>query len=167
MKSALNNIMISLIFALGGVIALLFNLMGNQDWILNWVGVLLAYLSLAILIDLSNKTVYYKIFPKILYRTLFISFNAAVLGIVVGITYQLVGKWNVTIMMYYWLIILFLYLITIITLVSLISLNLNNQKNSLIYKFIILLNISLTLGPVLYPLVLTIIGNGMSSSAGN
>ncbi|MFE9081117.1 DUF3902 family protein [Bacillus mobilis] len=167
MKSALNNIMISLIFALGGVIALLFNLMGNQDWILNWVGVLLAYLSLAILIDLSNKTVYYKIFPKILYRTLFISFNAAVLGIVVGIIYQLVGKWNVTIMMYYWLIILFLYLITIITLVSLISLNLNNRKNSLIYKFIILLNISLTLGPVLYPLVLTIIGNGMSSSAGN
>ncbi|EEM56585.1 MULTISPECIES: DUF3902 family protein [Bacillus] len=167
MKSALNNIMISLIFALGGVIALLFNLMGNQDWILNWVGVLLAYLSLAILIDLSNKTVYYKIFPKILYRTLFISFNTAVLGIVVGITYQLLGKWNVTIMMYYWLIILFLHLITIITLVVLIFLNLNNQKNSFLYKFIILLNIFLTLGPVLYPLVLTIIGNGMSSSAGN
>ncbi|HDR4441349.1 hypothetical protein BK720_02425 [Bacillus thuringiensis serovar brasilensis] len=167
MKSALNNIMISLIFALGGVIALLFNLMGNQDWILNWVGVLLAYLSLAILIDLSNKTVYYKIFPKILYRTLFISFNTAVLGIVVGITYQLLGKWNVTIMMYYWLIILFLHLITIITLVLLIFLNLNNQKNSFLYKFFILLNIFLTLGPVLYPLVLTIIGNGMSSSAGN
>lgn len=167
MKSALNNIMISLIFALGGVIALLFNLMGNQDWILNWVGVLLAYLSLAILIDLSNKTVYYKIFPKILYRTLFISFNTTVLGIVVGITYQLLGKWNVTIMMYYWLIILFLHLITIITLVTLIFLNLNNQKNSFLYKFIILLNIFLTLGPVLYPLVLTIIGNGMSSSAGN
>ncbi|MFY4675129.1 DUF3902 family protein [Bacillus anthracis] len=167
MKSALNNIMISLIFALGGVIALLFNLMGNQDWILNWVGVLLAYLSLAILIDLSNKTVYYKIFPKILYRTLFISFNTAVLGIVVGITYQLLGKWNVTIMMYYWLIILFLHLITIITLVILIFLTLNNQKNSFLYKLFILLNIFLTLGPVLYPLVLTIIGNGMSSSAGN
>ncbi|MGW8754773.1 DUF3902 family protein [Bacillus wiedmannii] len=167
MKSALNNIMISLIFALGGVIALLFNLMGNHDWILNWVGVLLAYLSLAILIDLSNKTVYYKIFPKILYRTLFISFNAAVLGIVVGITYQLLGKWNVTIMMYYWLIILFLYLITIITLVVLIFLNFNNKKNGFLYKFIILLNIFLTLGPVLYPLVLTIIGNGMNSSAGN
>ncbi|PFM43724.1 hypothetical protein COJ45_27770 [Bacillus cereus] len=167
MKSALNNIMISLIFALGGVIALLFNLMGNQDWILNWVGVLLAYLSLAILIDLSNKTVYYKIFPKILYRTLFISFNTAVLGIVVGITYQLLGKWNVTIMMYYWLIILFLHIITIIILVVLIFSNLNNQKDSFLYKFIILLNIFLTLGPVLYPLVLTIIGNGMSSSAGN
>ncbi|PYD94898.1 DUF3902 family protein [Bacillus cereus] len=167
MKSALNNIMISLIFALGGVIALLFNLMGNQDWILNWVGVLLAYLSLAILIDLSNKKVYYKIFPKILYRTLFISFNAAVLGIVVGITYQLLGKWNATIMMYYWLIMLLLYLITIITLVVLIFLDLNNQKNGFLYKFSIILNIFLTLGPVLYPLVLTIIGNGMSSSAGN
>ncbi|PGD62139.1 hypothetical protein COM44_31145, partial [Bacillus wiedmannii] len=34
MKSALNYIIISLILAIGGVISLLFNLMGNQDWIL-------------------------------------------------------------------------------------------------------------------------------------
>ncbi|MBJ8206074.1 DUF3902 family protein, partial [Bacillus cereus] len=40
MKSALNSIMISSILAVGGIIALLFNLMGNQDWVLNWVGVL-------------------------------------------------------------------------------------------------------------------------------
>ncbi|PEW38330.1 hypothetical protein CN431_20825, partial [Bacillus cereus] len=32
---------------------------------------------------------------------------------------------------------------------------------------IILLNICLTLGPVLYPVVLIIIGNGINSSAGN
>ncbi|PEW37196.1 hypothetical protein CN431_22210, partial [Bacillus cereus] len=79
MKSALNNILISLILALGGIIFLLFNLKGNQDWVLSWIGVLLAYLSLAILIDLYNKKVYYTMFPKILKRTLFISFNAAVL----------------------------------------------------------------------------------------
>ncbi|MCC6082974.1 DUF3902 family protein, partial [Bacillus thuringiensis] len=60
MKSALNSIMISSILAVGGIIALLFNLMGDQDWVLNWVGVLLAYLSLSILIDLYNKTVNYK-----------------------------------------------------------------------------------------------------------
>nr|WP_277994361.1 DUF3902 family protein [Bacillus nitratireducens] len=45
MKAALNNIIISLIFAVGGIIFLLFNLKGNQDWVLSWIGVLLAYLS--------------------------------------------------------------------------------------------------------------------------
>ncbi|MED2282717.1 DUF3902 family protein, partial [Bacillus thuringiensis] len=96
MKSALNSIIISSILAVGGVIA---HFMGNQDWVFDWVGVLLAYLSLGILISLYNKTVYYKTFPKILKRTLFISFNATVLGIIIGITYQLLGKWNLTIMM--------------------------------------------------------------------
>ncbi|PFM13468.1 hypothetical protein COC45_18105 [Bacillus cereus] len=164
MKSALNKILISLILALGGIIFLLFNLKGNQDWVLSWIGVLLAYLSLAILIDLYNKKVYYTMFPKILKRTLFISFNAAVLVIIVGITYQILGKWNLTIMMFYWLLILLLH---IITLVTLIFVNLNEQKYNWLYKFIILLNICLTLGPVLYPVVLIIIGNGINSSAGN
>ncbi|PGM87372.1 hypothetical protein CN959_32005, partial [Bacillus cereus] len=64
MKSTLNKIIISFIFAAGGMIFLLFNLKGKQDWVLSWIGVLLAYLSLAILIDLYNKKVYYKTFPK-------------------------------------------------------------------------------------------------------
>ncbi|RKF48186.1 hypothetical protein BCY92_11555 [Bacillus wiedmannii] len=167
MKSALNKIIISFIFAVGGMIFLLFNLKGEQDWVLSWIGVLLAYLSLAILDDLYNKTVYYKTFPKILKRILFISFNASVLGIVIGISYQLLGKWNLNIMMFYWIIILLLHLITIFTLGTLTLLNCNNENYSLIYKFIILLNIFLTLGPVLYPVVITIIGNGINSSAGN
>ncbi|WP_341519399.1 MULTISPECIES: DUF3902 family protein [Bacillus] len=167
MKSALNKIIISFIFAVGGMIFLLFNLKGEQDWILSWIGVLLAYLSLAILNDLYNKTVYYKTFPKILKRILFISFNASVLGIVIGISYQLLGKWDLNIMMFYWIIILLLHLITIFTLGTLTLLNCNNENYSLLYKFIILLNIFLTLGPVLYPVVITIIGNGINSSAGN
>ncbi|MBJ7956909.1 MULTISPECIES: DUF3902 family protein [Bacillus cereus group] len=167
MKSALNNIIISLIFAVGGIIFLLFNLKGNQDWVLSWIGVLLAYLSLAILIDLYNKKVYYTIFPKILKRTLFISFNAAVLGIIVGIAYQLLGKWNLTIMIFYWLIMLLLHVITIVTLATLIFVNRSNQNYKPLYKIIMLLNICLTLGPVLYPVVLTIIGNCINSSTGN
>ncbi|PFK59941.1 hypothetical protein COJ09_18815 [Bacillus thuringiensis] len=163
MKSALNSIMISSILAVGGILSLLFNLMGDQDWIWNWVGLLLAYLSLGILIGLYNKTVDHKTFPKILKRTLFISFNATILGI----TYQLLGKWNLTIMMYYWLIILLLHLITIITLVILVFENRNSKNYSLLYSFIILLNIVLTLGPVLFPVVLTIIGNAMNASAGH
>ncbi|MEK4927342.1 DUF3902 family protein [Bacillus sp. FSL K6-1338] len=167
MKSALNSIMISSIFAVGGILSLLFNLMGDQDWIWNWVGLLLAYLSLGILIGLYNKTVDHKTFPKILKRTLFISFNVTILGIIIGGTYQLLGKWNLTIMMYYWLIILLLHLITVITLVILVFENGNSKNYSLLYSFIILLNIVLTLGPVLFPVVLTIIGNAMNVSAGH
>ncbi|PFL00174.1 DUF3902 family protein [Bacillus thuringiensis] len=167
MKSALTSIMISSILAVGGILSLLFNLMGDQDWIWNWVGLLLAYLSLGILIGLYNKTVDQKKFPKILKRTLFISFNATILGIIIGVTYQLLGKWNLTIMMYYWLIILLLHLITIITLVILVLENRNSKNYSLLYSFIILLNIVLTLGPVLFPVVLTIIGNAMNASAGH
>ncbi|HDR8488336.1 TPA: DUF3902 family protein [Bacillus cereus] len=167
MKSTLNKIIISFIFAAGGMIFLLFNLKGKQDWVLSWIGVLLAYLSLAILIDLYNKTVYYKTFPKILKRILFVSFNASVLGIVIGISYQLLGKWDLNIMMFYWLIILVLHLIIIITLATLTLLNRTNENYSLLYKFIIFLNIFLTLGPVLYPVVIAIIGNGINSSARN
>ncbi|HDR6823045.1 TPA: DUF3902 family protein [Bacillus thuringiensis] len=167
MKSALNSIMISSIFAVGGILSLLFNLMGDQDWIWNWVGLLLAYLSLGILIGLYNKTVDHKTFPKILKRTLFISFKVTILGIIIGVTYQLLGKWNLTIMMYYWLIILLLHLITVITLVILVFENGNSKNYSLLYSFIILLNIILTLGPVLFPVVLTIIGNAMNVSAGH
>ncbi|WP_255287613.1 DUF3902 family protein, partial [Bacillus thuringiensis] len=105
--------------------------------------------------------------PKILKRILFISYNASVLGIVIGISYQLLGKWDLNIMMFYWIIILLLHLITIFTLGTLTLLNCNNENYSLLYKFIILLNIFLTLGPVLYPVVITIIGNGINSSAGN
>ncbi|MBR9661219.1 hypothetical protein COD10_12380 [Bacillus thuringiensis] len=167
MKSALNSIMISSILAVGGVISLLFTLMGGQDWIWDWVGLLLAYLSLGILIGLYNKTVDHKTLSRILKRILFISFNSTVLGIIIGITCQLLGKANLTIMMYYWLIILLLHLITVITLVILVFVNRNGKNYSLLYKFIILLNIFLTLGPVLYPVVLTIIGNGMNASAGH
>ncbi|MGH0612907.1 DUF3902 family protein [Bacillus cereus] len=167
MKSALNSIMISSIFAVGGILSLLFNLMGDQDGIWNWVGLLLAYLSLGILIGLYNKTVDHKTLSRILKRILFISFNSTVLGIIIGITCQLLGKANLTIMMYYWLIILLLHLITVITLVILVFVNRNGKNYSLLYKFIILLNIFLTLGPVLYPVVLTIIGNGMNASAGH
>ncbi|MEC3543371.1 DUF3902 family protein [Bacillus thuringiensis] len=162
MKSALNSIIISSILAVGGVIA---HFMGNQDWVFDWVGVLLAYLSLGILISLYNKTVDHKTFPKILKRTLFISFNVTILGIIIGVTYQLLGKWNLTIMMYYWLIMLLLQFITIIILVILVFTNQNGQNYSLLYTFIILLNIFLILGSVLYPVVLTIIGNGMNASA--
>ncbi|EJS04066.1 hypothetical protein IKS_02076 [Bacillus cereus VDM062] len=67
----------------------------------------------------------------------------------------------------YWLIILLLHVITIVTLATLIFVNRSNQNYKPLYKIIMLLNICLTLGPVLYPVVLTIIGNCINSSTGN
>ncbi|PQQ47412.1 DUF3902 family protein [Bacillus thuringiensis] len=164
MKPTLNQIIISLILAVEGCIAFWFIITGDQEWVLNWIGALLAYPSLAILIDQYNKTDYYKTFPEILKRILFISFNAAGFGIVIGISYQLLGKWNLNIMISYWLIILLLHLITIVTLATLIFVNRNDKNYGFLYKFIIILNIFLTLGPVLCPIVLTIIRNIIMNS---
>ncbi|MEB9525539.1 DUF3902 family protein, partial [Bacillus cereus] len=52
-------------------------------------------------------------------------------------------------------------------LVILVFENHNSKNYSLLYSFIIILNIVLTLGPVLFPVVLTIIGNAMNASAGH
>ncbi|AHA06316.1 hypothetical protein Btoyo_0308 [Bacillus toyonensis BCT-7112] len=69
-------------------------------------------------------------------------------------------------MVWYWLLILFLFLTTIILLFILVLVNRKNNNFTVGYRILILLNIFLTLGPVLWPLFLTIIGNGMNASAG-
>ncbi len=63
-------------------------------------------------------------------------------------------------------LILFLFLTTIILLVILVLVNRKNHNFTGVYRLLILLNLLLTLGPVLWPLFLTILGNGMNVSAG-
>lgn len=69
-------------------------------------------------------------------------------------------------MMWYWLVMLVLFLTTILSLVSLVFVNRKNHNFTGVYRILILLNLLLTLGPVLWPLLLSIIGNGMNASAG-
>ena len=69
-------------------------------------------------------------------------------------------------MVWYWLLVLLLLVMTIILLVILVFVNRKNHHIPRRYRILILLNLFLTLAPVLWPLLLSIIGNGMNASAG-
>ena len=100
------------------------------------------------------------------YKTSVTSFSFAVLGISFCIIHELLTPWSLSLMVWYWLLMLVLFLTTIISLISLVFVNRKNHNFTVGYRMLILLNIFLTLGPVLWPLLLSIIGNGMNASAG-
>ncbi|MCU5572805.1 DUF3902 family protein, partial [Bacillus cereus] len=82
MKSVLKSILISFVFSAVGMCWLLYVLFkGDGDWLLSWIGVLMAYLSLYTLIDLYCKNTYDKKINKWLIKTAVTSFSFSVLGI--------------------------------------------------------------------------------------
>ena len=167
MKLVLKSILISFIFSAVGMCWLMFLLFrGGGDWLLSWVGVLMAYLSLFTLIDLYCKNTYEKTLNKLLIKSTVTTFSFGVLGIIFGIIHELLTPWSLSLMVWYWLVMLVLFLTTIISLVSLVFVNRKNHNFTGVYRILILLNVLLTLGPVLWPLLLSIIGNGMNASAG-
>ncbi|QWH01450.1 DUF3902 family protein [Bacillus mycoides] len=167
MKPVLKSILISFTFSAVGMCWLLFMLFrGGGDWLLSWVGVLMAYLSLYTLIDLYCKNTYEKTLNIVLIKSTVTTFSFGVLGIIFGIIHELLTPWSLSLMVWYWLLTLLLFLTTIILLVSLVFVNRKDQNFPGVYRLLILLNLLLTLGPVLWPLFLTIIGNGMNTSAG-
>lgn len=107
-----------------------------------------------------------KTLNKLLIKSTVTTFSFGVLGIIFGIIHELLTPWSLSLMVWYWLLILFLFLTTIILLFILVLVNRKNNNFTVGYRILILLNIFLTLGPVLWPLFLTIIGNGMNASAG-
>ncbi|EJQ45444.1 hypothetical protein IEE_02325 [Bacillus cereus BAG5X1-1] len=167
MKPVLKSILISFAFSAVGVCWLLFMLFrGGGDWLLSWIGVLMAYLSLYTLIDLYCKNTYEKTLNIVLIKSTVTTFSFGVLGIIFGIIHELLTPWSLSLMVWYWLLILLLFLMTIILLVILVFVNRKDQNFPGVYRLLILLNLLLTLGPVLWPLFLTILGNGMNASAG-
>ncbi|EJS06267.1 MULTISPECIES: DUF3902 family protein [Bacillus] len=167
MKPVLKSILISFTFSAVGMCWLLFMLFrGGGDWLLSWIGVLMAYLSLYTLIDLYCKNTYEKTLNIVLIKSTVTTFSFGVLGIIFGIIHELLTPWSLSLMVWYWLLTLLLFLTTIILLVSLVFVNRKEQNFPGVYRLLILLNLLLTLGPVLWPLFLTIIGNGMNASAG-
>ncbi|KXY47298.1 DUF3902 family protein [Bacillus mycoides] len=167
MKPVLKSILISFAFSAVGMCWLLFMLFrGGGDWLLSWIGVLMAYLSLYTLIDLYCKNTYEKTLNIVLIKSTVTTFSFGVLGIIFGIIHELLTPWSLSLMVWYWLLTLLLFLTTIILLVSLVFVNRKDQNFPGVYRLLILLNLLLTLGPVLWPLFLTIIGNGMNASAG-
>ncbi|TKI80611.1 DUF3902 family protein [Bacillus mycoides] len=167
MKPVLKSILISFAFSAVGMCWLLFMLFrGGGDWLLSWIGVLMAYLSLYTLIDLYCKNTYEKTLNIVLIKSTVTTFSFGVLGIIFGIIHELLTPWSLSLMVWYWLLTLLLFLTTIIILVILVFVNRKDQNFSGVYRLLILLNLLLTLGPVLWPLFLTILGNGMNASAG-
>lgn len=167
MKPVLKSILISFAFSAVGMCWLLFMLFrGGGDWLLSWIGVLMAYLSLYTLIDLYYKNTYEKTLNIVLIKSTVTTFSFGVLGIIFGIIHELLTPWSLSLMVWYWLLTLLLFLTTIILLVILVFVNRKDQNFPGVYRLLILLNLLLTLGPVLWPLFLTIIGNGMNASAG-
>ena len=167
MKPVLKSILISFAFSAVGMCWLLFMLFrGGGDWLLSWIGVLMAYLSLYTLIDLYCKNTYEKTLNIVLIKSTVTTFSFGVLGIIFGIIHELLTPWSLSLMVWYWLLTLLLFLTTIILLVILVFVNRKDQNFPRVYRLLILLNLLLTLGPVLWSLFLTIIGNGMNASAG-
>ncbi|MGG5791884.1 DUF3902 family protein [Bacillus cereus] len=167
MKPVLKSILISFAFSAVGMCWLLFMLFrGGGDWLLSWIGVLMAYLSLYTLIDLYCKNTYEKTLNIVLIKSTVTTFSFGVLGIIFGIIHELLTPWSLSLMVWYWLLTLLLFLTTIILLVILVFVNRKDQNFPGVYRLLIFLNLLLTLGPVLWPLFLTIIGNGMNASAG-
>ncbi|MGU3369656.1 DUF3902 family protein [Bacillus mycoides] len=167
MKPVLKSILISFAFSAVGMCWLLFMLFrGGGDWLLSWIGVLMAYLSLYTLIDLYCKNTYEKTLNIVLIKSTVTTFSFGVLGIIFGIIHELLTPWSLSLMVWYWLLTLLLFLTTITLLVILVFVNRKDQNFPGGYRLLILLNLLLTLGPVLWPLFLTIIGNGMNASAG-
>lgn len=94
------------------------------------------------------------------------TFSFAVLGITFGIVHELLQPWSLSLMVWYWLLVLLLFITNIILLVILVFVNHKNYNIPGRYRILILLNLFLTLAPVLWSLLLNIIGNGMNASAG-
>ncbi|WP_212957166.1 MULTISPECIES: DUF3902 family protein [Bacillus] len=167
MKSVLKSILISFVFSAVGMCWLLFLLFKEDgDWLLSWVGVLMAFLSLYTLIDLYCKYTYDIKLSKLFIKATVTTFSFAVLGITFGIVHELLQPWSLSLMVWYWMLVLLLFLATIILLVFVVFVNRKNYNIPGRYRILILLNLFLTLAPVLWPLLLTIIGNGMNASAG-
>ncbi|OOR15270.1 DUF3902 family protein, partial [Bacillus cereus] len=115
MKPILKSILLSFIFSAVGMCWLLFMLFrGGGDWLLSWIGVLMVYLSLYTLIDLYCKNTYEKILNKLLIKSTVTTFSFGVLGITFGIIHELLTPWSLSLMVWYWVLILFLFLTTII-----------------------------------------------------
>ncbi len=159
MKPVLKNIILSLVFSIVGVCWSLFVFfMLDADWLLTWIGVLMAYLSLYILIGLYSRKTYDSKFTKVLVKTIITTFSFGALGIAFGVVHMILGPLSLTLMTWYWFIMLFLYLIPIILLVILVLVNCKNHNFPGVYSILILVNILLTLWPLLWPLFITFYG---------
>ncbi|MDF9450218.1 DUF3902 family protein [Bacillus toyonensis] len=160
MKLVFKKIFISFIFSVAGLFCFF---KSHGDLLLSGVGVLMGYLSLFNIMSLYPENSHDKIFTKVLKKIAVVSFSFAVLGISFGVIHELLGAWSLSIMANYWFLMLGLYVTNIMSLVIIVFANQIDEHYPWIYRILILLNLLLTLGPVLLPIFILILGNGMNA----
>ncbi|EXY05175.1 DUF3902 family protein [Bacillus cereus] len=160
MKPVLKKICISFVFSLTGLFCFF---KFNGDLLLYGAGILMGYLSLFNIMSLYPQNTHDKIYTKVLKKIAVVSFSFAVLGISFGIIHELLGAWSLSIMANYWFLMLILYVTNLFSLVILVFANQNEQHYPWFYRILILLNLLLTFGPVLLPIFILILGNGMNA----
>ncbi|MED3349102.1 DUF3902 family protein [Bacillus thuringiensis] len=151
---------ISFVFSLTGLFCFF---KFNGDLLLYGAGILMGYLSLFNIMSLYPQNTHDKIYTKVLKKIAVVSFSFAVLGISFGIIHELLGAWSLSIMANYWFLMLILYVTNLFSLVILVFANQNEQHYPWFYRILILLNLLLTFGPVLLPIFILILGNGMNA----
>ncbi|MFC9416084.1 DUF3902 family protein [Bacillus mobilis] len=83
-------------------------------------------------------------------KAIVISLFFAILGMVFGIIFQSMAYWGSNTMVWYWVGAVLAYLFTIISLITLIRIYRRTPQYTMAYKFLILLNIVLVLGTILW-----------------
>jgi hypothetical protein len=161
MKPVFKKYFFPFFFSVAGLFCFLNHM--ETPLLLSGVGVLMSYLSLFNIMSLYPENSHDKIFTKVLKKISVISFSFAVLGISFGVIHELLGAWSLSIMANYWFLMLGLYVTNIMSLVIIVFANQIDQHYPWIYRTLILLNLLLTLGPVLLPIFILILGNGMNA----
>ncbi|WP_089608055.1 DUF3902 family protein [Bacillus cereus] len=160
MNPVFKKICISFAFSVAGLFCF-FKL--NGDLLLSGVGIIMGYLSLFNIMSLYSQNSHDKTFTKFLKKIAVICFSFAVLGISFGVIHELLGAWSLSIMANYWFLMLILYVTNIISLVIIVFANQNEPHYPWLYRILIFFNLLLTVGPVLFPIFILILGNGMNA----
>ncbi|MGE6349344.1 DUF3902 family protein [Bacillus mycoides] len=87
---------------------------------------------------------------KSILKSIVISLLFAILGMVFSILFQFMAYWGSSTMIWYWIGAIMAYLFATISLITLIRLYRRTQQYTLSYKLVILLNIAIILGTILW-----------------
>ncbi|WP_412839344.1 DUF3902 family protein [Bacillus paranthracis] len=83
-------------------------------------------------------------------KSIVISLLFAILGMIFSVLFQSMAYWGSNTMVWYWVGAVLAYLLTTISLITLILIYRRTQQYTTSHKFLILLNIALILGTILW-----------------
>lgn len=95
MKMVLKKILLALMFSTVGMcwFAYVFyeEYKGSGEWLWGWIGVLMSYICLYVIINSYIRNAYHTLLTKILIKIAVISFSFGTLGLTFGVIHQMLG----------------------------------------------------------------------------